>query len=89
MENMVQEHLEAIECLHISPDMNIIEHVWDYINHQIRFMDSPSTTVDQLHNALQRARNGMPQGEIMHPVLYMHTPKKSGTMQKSAMLQLL
>jgi hypothetical protein len=36
-----------------SPDLNIIEHVWDHLNRKVRARRPPPTNEDQLWEALQ------------------------------------
>ena len=68
MELLAQEQVEVMDWPPMSPDMNVIEHVWDYLGLQIRRMDNPPTTVPELRLALQRAWDGMPQGVVSHLV---------------------
>ena len=66
MELLAQEQVEVKDWPPMSPDMDVIEHVWDCLGHQIRGMDNPTTTVPQLRLALQCAWDGMQQGEVSH-----------------------
>ena len=50
----------------MSPDMNVIEHGWDYLGRQIRGMGNPPTTLPELPLALQRAWDGMPLVVVSH-----------------------
>ena len=65
---LAQEQVEVMDWPPMSPDMNVIEHVWDYLGRQIRDMNDPPTSVAQLRDALQRAWDGMPQGVFRHLV---------------------
>ena len=39
MELLAQEEAEVMDWPPMSPDVNVIEHVWDYLGRQIRGMD--------------------------------------------------
>ena len=57
------------ECLHMewpakSPDLNIIEHVWDILGRRVRCLDPPVITVRELAVALEEEWNRIPQADI-------------------------
>jgi hypothetical protein len=64
MQLLDEEEVHVMDWPPVSPDMNPIEHVWDYIGRQIRSMDNPPTSVDTLRQAVQRAWDEMPQEVI-------------------------
>lgn len=61
---LATEQVEVMGWPPMSPDMNPIEHVWDYIGRQIQLSDAPPTTLPQLRQAIQQAWDGMPQGVL-------------------------
>lgn len=64
MRLLATEDVEVMDWPPMSPDMNPIEHVWDHIGRQIRDMDNPPLTLDDLRTAVQRHWDGMPQDVI-------------------------
>ena len=61
VENFLQtQGVDRLPWPALSPDMNPIEHAWDYIDRAIRRMDNPPTNLAQLSNALVNVWNNMP-----------------------------
>ena len=65
---------EGIEVMHWpvwSPDLNSIEHVWDYLYRQISRCDCPPLIVQDLIQAIKQEWEALPQQTIRNLILSM------------------
>ncbi|GFT13314.1 transposable element Tcb2 transposase [Trichonephila clavipes] len=65
------EDIERMDCRHRSPDLNPIEHVWDFLGRRLAARTLPPVTIRELRLALQDEWAAMPQQLIDTLILSM------------------
>lgn len=65
-------NIERLDWPANSPDMNPIEHVWDYVQRRIHQRDNPPITLEELRIAAQEEWNNIPQETINNLIISMH-----------------
>ncbi|GFX52510.1 transposable element Tcb2 transposase [Trichonephila clavipes] len=65
------EDIERMDCLARSPDLNPIEHVWDFLGRRLAVRTLPPVTIRELRLALQNEWATMPQQLIDTLILSM------------------
>ncbi|GBM25972.1 hypothetical protein AVEN_223108-1 [Araneus ventricosus] len=61
VEDYLEVHgLERMECPAQSPDLNPIEHLWDYLGRQVAALSPPPRSLDELEQGLLRFWSSLP-----------------------------
>ena len=71
MDCRYHEGIEVMDWLAWSPDLNPIEHAWDYLYRQISRRDRPTLTVQDLIQAIKLEWEALPQQTIRNLILSM------------------
>ena len=74
MDYLSHEGIEVMDCPARLPDVNPIEHVWDYLYRQIPRHNRPPLTVQDLIQAIKLEWEALPQQTIQNLILSM--PKR-------------
>ena len=64
-------HILTLPWPALSPDLNLIEHLWDEVGRRVRRRVNSLESVDQLQGALRDEWNTIPQAFVMHLIGYM------------------
>lgn len=70
---IAQHRFTRMEWPAMSPDMNPIEHIWDYIGKQLQRLENPAVTLEMLEVALIEQWERIPQQVIRNCILSMPT----------------
>ncbi|GBN87838.1 hypothetical protein AVEN_18516-1 [Araneus ventricosus] len=61
VEDYLEDHgLERIEWPARSPDLNQIEHLWDYLGRQVAVLSPPPRSLDELEQGFLRVWSSLP-----------------------------
>lgn len=73
VQNALQDgNIRRLDWPAMSPDMNPIEHMWDYVKRAIRSRNHPPISVQELTLAAQEEWNNIPQQTINNLIISMH-----------------
>jgi transposase len=64
MDYLEQNNINVLPWPSISPDLNLIEHLWDQLDKRVHQWQPPPQTLDQLHQVLQQEWRTIPRNNM-------------------------
>jgi len=64
MDYLEQNNINVLPWLSKSPDLNLIEHLWDQLDKRVRQRQPPPQTLDQLRQMLQQEWRTIPRNNV-------------------------